>query len=161
MSQRCSYTILASLHRVSHSICSQVLLAAAGLEHSLVVISANQSSENYFFAFGDNSYGQLGKEVLFLTLCLRETKFCFQSNAPMECAAITLPNKDSAIVHVAAGGNLSACVDSDGSLWYWGCISEYHDFAVRQPSIMQVKFSMRMYVSGCMLMELIFDSFRA
>ncbi len=51
---------------------------------------------------------------------------------------MTLPNKNSAIVHVAAGGNLSACVDSDGSLVYWGCISEHQDLAVRQPSQMQV-----------------------
>jgi hypothetical protein len=73
-----------------------------------------------------------------LSLCEGECNFGLQSNLPMECAAVALPNKDSAVVHVAAGGNLSACVDSDGSLWYWGCISEYEEFAVRQPSVVQV-----------------------
>jgi hypothetical protein len=28
-----------------------------------VVIAANQESEDYFFAFGDNLFGQLGVEV--------------------------------------------------------------------------------------------------
>jgi hypothetical protein len=61
-----------------------------------------------------------------------------QSNIPMQCTAVLMPNKDRVIVRVAAAGNLSACVDSDGLLWHWGCISEYQEFAVRQPSVMQV-----------------------
>ena len=56
----------------------------------------------------------------------------------MQCTAVLMPNKDRVIVRVAAAGNLSACVDSDGLLWHWGCISEYQEFAVRQPSVMQV-----------------------
>ena len=62
-----------------------------------------------------------------------------QMTTPSECTAVTLPNKFSAIVHVAAGGNLSACVDSDGALIYWGCISEHAEFAIRQPCVMQVR----------------------
>ncbi len=41
----------------------KVVLAAAGLEHSLALVVADQSSEPYLFAFGDNTYGQLGVEV--------------------------------------------------------------------------------------------------
>jgi hypothetical protein len=84
--------------------------------------------------------GSLAKRCIF-SLAMFETghNLSLQSNIPMECAAVTLPNKDSAVVHVSAGGNLSACVDSDGSLWLWGCISEHKEFAVRQPSVMQVK----------------------
>jgi hypothetical protein len=44
---------------------------AAGLEHSLVYISADQESEKYLFAFGDNAYGQLGNEVCHLNVCVR------------------------------------------------------------------------------------------
>ncbi len=61
-----------------------------------------------------------------------------QSSSPSEFAAVMLPNKDSAIVHISAGGNLSAAVDSDGLLIHWGCISEHQEFAVRQPSVVQV-----------------------
>jgi hypothetical protein len=61
-----------------------------------------------------------------------------QSSLPAEFTAVMLPNKDSAIVHISAGGNLSAAVDSDGLLIHWGCISEHQEFAVRQPSVMQV-----------------------
>ena len=61
-----------------------------------------------------------------------------KSSLPAEFTAVMLPNKDSAIVHISAGGNLSAAVDSDGLLIHWGCISEHQEFAVRQPSVMQV-----------------------
>jgi hypothetical protein len=61
-----------------------------------------------------------------------------QSQLPSDFTAVTLPNKDSAVVHIAAGGNLSCCVDSDGSLVYWGCLSEAPESAVRKPSVMQV-----------------------
>ena len=59
--------------------------------------------------------------------------------SPSEFTAVTLPNKQSAIIQIAAGGNVSACVDSDGSLVYWGGISEHQELSVRQPSVIQVR----------------------
>ena len=49
---------------------TQVLLVAAGLEHSLVVVAANQEIESYIFAFGENAYGQLGNEVYPIKNCV-------------------------------------------------------------------------------------------
>ena len=121
---------------------AQVVLAAAGLEHSLAVIVADQSSEAYVFAFGDNSFGQLGVEVSAAARCLRVNRLTplplLQSQLPSDFAAVTLPNKDSAVVHIAAGGNLSCCVGSDGLLVYWGCLSDAAESAVCKPSVMQV-----------------------
>jgi hypothetical protein len=80
--------------------------------------------------------------------------------SPSDFTAVTLPNKQSAIIQVAAGGNVSACVDSDGYLVYWGGISEHHELSVRQPSVIQVREEcLRDGVDG--MFGLMFRLFRA
>jgi alpha-tubulin suppressor-like RCC1 family protein len=75
----------------------QVLKIAAGLEHSLVITVASGAGESCIYAFGDNSFGQLGTEVKY---CIVQVVACshfffcsliFRRNAlPSTCLTQTL-----------------------------------------------------------------------
>ena len=86
----CLFTV-ATAHAQSH------LSAAGGANHTLVL-----KSDGTVWAFGDNSYGQLGDS----STILRST--------PVQASGIT------DIIAVAAGGNHSMALTSTGSVYVWG-----------------------------------------
>jgi alpha-tubulin suppressor-like RCC1 family protein len=82
-----------------------VTQAAAGFDHSLVVTSSGQ-----LYAFGDNSFGQLGSTANNNTI-----------NTPNPTPTlVSLPPGAGAVTQAAAGNNFSLVVTSSGQLYAFG-----------------------------------------
>ena len=80
-----------------------VIQAAAGGFHSLGVTSTGQ-----LYAFGDNSYGQLGTTI----------KDIYGKNPTP--TLVTLPGEEGPVTQVAAGAEFSLAVTSSGQLYAFG-----------------------------------------
>ncbi len=77
---------------------SNVVTIAAGYFHTLVL-----KSDGTVWAWGFNSYGQLG-----------DGAYCVGSDRPVQVVGL------SNVIAIAAGGNHSLALKSDGTVWAWG-----------------------------------------
>lgn len=88
---------------------TDVVAVAAGANHSLAL-----KSDGTVWATGDETYGQLGRGYLG-----GHSRSWIQAGPQVE-GIIFGQEPLSAVVGIAAGGNHSAAVKSDGTVWGWG-----------------------------------------
>ena len=81
---------------------------SAGNSHSLAI-----GSDGYVYAWGDNTYGQLGNNTTSITYSTAPARVRDPSN-PSDTS------KGLKAVQVSAGGDQSLAIDKDGNIWAWG-----------------------------------------